>query len=148
MSVEVFSSLFARDLGKAAEEVEKYVSDEALWTLADGIGNSGGNLALHLAGNINHFIGAVLGGSGYVRDRDKEFADKDISRAEVAGGLRAAALAAAESFGSMTDEDLEADYPQEFLGEVRTNAWVLAHLLTHLNYHLGQINYHRRLLAD
>jgi len=147
MSVEVLRSLFVRDLNKAADEIEMYESDEALWALQEGIGNSGGNLGLHLAGNIRHFIGANLGGTGYVRDRDLEFSDKNLSREDVASALRTAARETDEALGSLSDEDLASDYPQEHLGEIRSTAWVLTHLLTHFNYHLGQLNYHRRLVG-
>jgi hypothetical protein len=147
MSVETLRTFYVRDLNKAAEEVEKYDSDDALWRLADGIGNSGGNLGLHLAGNINHFIGAVLGNTGYIRDRDLEFSDKGISREELAAKLRGAAEVADEVFASMSDDDLATDYPEEFLGEIRSTDWILAQMLSHLNYHLGQINYHRRLVG-
>lgn len=146
MPVEALSSLFVRDLNKAADEIEKYGSDEALWKVAGDITNSGGNLGLHLAGNINHFFGSVLGGSGYVRDRDLEFSSKEASRAELAEALRQASSAVRTVLDSITSEDLSEDFPEPFAGRTVTKAWMIAHLLTHLNYHLGQINYHRRLL--
>lgn len=139
--------LFVRDLNKAADEIESYPSDKALWTVSGDIANSAGNLGLHLAGNINHFFGAVLGNSGYVRERDLEFSSKGASRAEVAEALRKAAGVARKVIDELSEEDLASDFPEQFAGKTVSNAWMIAHLLTHLNYHLGQINYHRRLVG-
>jgi len=148
MLIETISQLFERDLLKAAEEIEKYPTEGGLWELREGIGNSGGNLGLHLAGNINHFFGAVLGHTGYVRQRDAEFTSKGITKAEIAAALKEAAKVAVAALATMTDEDLPNDYPEQFQGQTVSNSQMIFHLLTHLNYHLGQINYHRRLLAN
>lgn len=137
--------LFVRDLNKAAEEIESYPSDESLWEVSGDIANSAGNLGLHLAGNINHFFGSVLGRTDYVRERDLEFSSKGASRKEVALALRQAAKVVHDVLDAMNDDDLQNDYPEQFAGATVSNAWMIAHLLTHLNYHLGQINYHRRL---
>lgn len=148
MNIDVTSGLFVRDLNRAADEISAYGSDESLWEVREGIANSGGNLGLHLAGNINHFFGAVLGKTGYVRERDLEFSSKGASRDDVSDALRKAALVVETVLSSMDEGDLDRDYPEPFAGETVTNAWMVAHLLTHLNYHLGQINYHRRLVGD
>lgn len=145
MITDTLAELFERDLLKAAAEIEKYVTEEDLWAVREGIGNSGGNLGLHLTGNIKHFFGAVLGGTGYVRDRDAEFSSGRISVDQVAGGLREAAEVATKVLRAMAPEDLAEDYPEQFAGRTVSKGWMVTHLLTHLNYHLGQINYHRRL---
>lgn len=147
MVTKAIIELFVRDLNKAAEEIESYPSDESLWAVSGDIANSAGNLGLHLAGNINHFFGAVLGNSGYVRERDLEFSSKGASRAEVADALRKAADVAGSVLSSLSEDDLASDFPEQFAGKTVSNAWMIAHLLTHLNYHLGQINYHRRLVG-
>ncbi|REJ78899.1 MAG: DUF1572 domain-containing protein [Acidobacteria bacterium] len=139
--------LFVRDLRSAAEEIDSYPSDESLWEVREGINNSGGNLGLHLAGNINHFFGSVLGSSDYERNRDLEFSSKGASREAVSDALRNAAGVVQDVLDSMSDEDLRNDFPEQFGGKTVSNAWMIAHLLTHLNYHLGQINYHRRLVG-
>jgi len=147
MITNTLAELFERDLLKAAAEIEEYVTEEDLWAVREGIGNSGGNLGLHLTGNIKHFFGAVLGGTGYVRDRDAEFSSGGISADDVAGGLREAAEVASRVLRAMMPEDLDEDYPEQFAGRTVSNGWMVTHLLTHLNYHLGQINYHRRLIG-
>ena len=73
MLTETLIKLFKRDLGKLKEEVDSYQNEANLWIVTNDVSNSAGNLCLHLVGNLNHFIGAVLGDSGYVRQRDLEF---------------------------------------------------------------------------
>ena len=71
--LQTLSSFFRKDLSKLIGEIDLYKNETDLWKIKDGISNSGGNLTLHLIGNLNHFIGATLGNTGYVRERDKEF---------------------------------------------------------------------------
>src|SRR5437016_2991371 len=80
MITPVLITLFERDLNKLTEEINQYPDDSSLWLTKEGIKNSGGNLCLHLTGNLQHFIGAVLGDSGYIRNRDAEFTLKNISK--------------------------------------------------------------------
>lgn len=146
MITKTIIEILVRDLDRAADEIGKYSSDEALWRELPGIANTGGTLALHLAGNINHFFGAVLGGSGYVRTRDLEFSRRDGTREELASALRKAAAVASEALSGVSDADLDADYPEEFAGKTMKTGWMIIQMLTHLNYHFGQINYHRRIV--
>ena len=108
--------------------------------------NSGGNLCLHLLGNLNTYIGAELGKSGYVRQRDLEFSMKDIPKTELFEKIESLIEIVDSTFKQLLEEDLKKDYPTEALGYRMTTGYFLIHLLAHLNYHLGQINYHRRLL--
>lgn len=139
-------TLFERDIQRLYNEVQSYPNDAALWVLPTTIKNTGGNLALHLCGNLNHFIGAMLGNTGYVRDRDLEFSTKDVSIKELLILIEDVKSVVAQSLEGLTDEQLNEDYPLEPLGYRMTTAYFLIHLNGHLNYHLGQINYHRRLL--
>ena len=136
-----------RDLRSLDDQIAAYPDDESLWTIAPGISNSAGNLTLHLVGNLRHFFGATLGGSSYVRDRPAEFATRGLSREELRTQVQATINevdAAREKIGIGT---LESAYPLQ-IGErsVRT-AEFLVHLAVHLTYHLGQIDYHRRMLT-
>ncbi len=148
MITEILSQLYQRDLEKLKIEIGQYTSDEQLWSVSDGITNSGGNLALHLIGNLKHFIGAVLGKSGYVRDRDAEFASKNISKDDLLTAIDETSEAVTSTLPKLTPEDLTAVYPIEVFGHPMTTEAFVIHLSTHLNYHLGQINYHRRLTAS
>ncbi|MFI5234341.1 MAG: DinB family protein [Gemmatimonadales bacterium] len=138
-------AVLLRDLAAVKREVEAYPDDASLWVMRDGLPNSGGTLALHLAGNLQHFVGAVLGKSGYVRDREAEFAERGVSRAEVVRRLAAAEGAVAKALDGRTP--LPEIYPAPAGGmQVRTDEWLL-HSVAHLGYHLGQIDYHRRIVT-
>jgi uncharacterized damage-inducible protein DinB len=126
-------------------EVESYPTEADIWRAAPGVTNTGGTLALHIAGNLQHFIGAVLGKSGYTRNRDAEFARRDVPRSELVAELDKALSAVHAGMARVTDADLERDYPQPVAGKTLSTADCLLHLATHLTYHLGQIDYHRRL---
>lgn len=144
------ADLLDRDLRALVGEVEAYPSEEALWRLDDRILNSGGTLALHLAGNLLHFVGAALGDSGYVRERDREFADRDVPRTEILERLERVRGEIRRVVADLDERALDRPFPSRApasLGEAPSTRRVLLHLSGHLMYHLGQINYHRRLLG-
>lgn len=147
MVTEVLIKLYERDLARLRSEIEQYASEDGLWIVSDGITNSSGNLTLHLVGNLKHFIGAVLGSSGYVRDRDAEFSSKPVGRGVLVTQIDATVEVVKTTLTSLKEEDLAATYPIEVFGSPMTTEFFLIHLHSHLNYHLGQINYHRRLLS-
>lgn len=146
MTIEILKSLYNRDLNKLKVEIESYQNEESLWKIDKNILNSGGNLCLHLLGNLNTYIGAELGETGYVRQRDLEFSLKDIPKTELLEKLEALIEIVNSTLEKFSYEDLTKNYPTEPLGYKMTTEYFLIHLLSHLNYHLGQINYHRRLL--
>ena len=139
-------SLFDRDLSLLAKEVGLYANDESLWALAPGIANSGGNLVLHLCGNLRHYIGFHLGGIEYRRDRVAEFSVRGLSRAELLARIEVARQAVA-TLATLDAARLDETFPEEALGFPMTVGFFLIHLNGHLRYHTGQVNYHRRLLA-
>ena len=143
---KVLTELYERDLNKLRDEIARYTDENDLWKTSDGISNSAGNLCLHLTGNLKHFFGAVIGGTGYVRDRDAEFANKNISRSEMLADIDATRNVVLSTLAGLTEEDLDKPYPIEVFGQPMTTGYFVTHLATHFNYHLGQINYHRRLL--
>jgi Protein of unknown function (DUF1572) len=145
MVKDTLSELFERDLHKLKTEVNLYKDENNLWVIREGISNSAGNLCLHLVGNLNHFIGAALGNSGYVRHRDDEFSLKNIPRRELIINIDNCILILNNTFSRLTDADLEKDFPLEKHGTIVSTMHMLLHLFGHLSYHLGQINYHRRL---
>jgi hypothetical protein len=141
------ATVMTRELRALRREVESYRSDEDLWELVPGIANPGGNLVLHLAGNIQYYVGNVLGKTGYVRNRDAEFGDRDVPRDELIGELDQAIAAVETGFAGVQDADLEKPYPEAVGGVNSTTGAFLAHLAVHLAYHLGQVDYHRRMLT-
>lgn len=146
MLIPILQSLFERDINRLKAEIELYSDEKKLWIVEKGISNSAGNLCLHLIGNLNAYIGAELGKTGYVRQRDLEFSAKDVARNELIDKVEATIEMVKKSLSTVTQEQLEADYPIMVFKEKITTGLFLVHLATHLNYHLGQINYHRRLL--
>lgn len=144
---ESVKSLFTRDLNQLKKEIESYQNEEAIWKIDKDILNSAGNLSLHLVGNINHFIGSILGNSGYVRNRELEFSLKNIPKTELILQIEKTIEVVHSSLDQLSEEDLKKEYPIEALGYPMTTEYFLIHLFGHLNYHLGQINYHRRLLG-
>ena len=147
MLADVLKELYERDLKKLREEIEQIADEGDLWKTSEGITNSAGNLCQHLTGNLQHFFGAVLGGTGYVRDRDAEFASKGTTKADLLAGIDAAETSVKDTLARLSDEDFARTYPIEVFDRPMTTGYFLTHLATHFNYHLGQINYHRRLLA-
>jgi uncharacterized damage-inducible protein DinB len=143
--IEIIGELFHRDLKKLEEEI-RLVPEAALWKTAGEIKNSCGNICLHLCGNVQHFIGAELGKTGYVRNRDAEFATKNLSKEKLLEEIAAAKAAVTKGMASITQADLNTVFPQDFLGKEVTTEYMLIHLLAHFNYHLGQINYLRRIV--
>jgi hypothetical protein len=144
---EDLSFLFQRELDALAREVELYPSDDGVWQPVAGQPNVGGTLVLHLCGNLRHFIGAVLGKSGYVRDRDAEFSRRDVSRAELRDTIAAARADVALALASADDKMLARTYPLEYGGVNLRVDLLLLQLLSHLAFHLGQVDYHRRAVT-
>jgi uncharacterized damage-inducible protein DinB len=141
------SDVFERDLNKLKTELLAYEDESKLWATAPGISNSTGNLALHLIGNLNNFIGSVLGHTGYIRNRDAEFALKDIPRTTIIANIDNTIEVVKAALTGLSNEQLEEIYPEDKWKDPVTVHFLLLHLLSHLNYHLGQINYHRRLVG-
>ena len=141
------AKLFERDILKLKTEISSYTDESKLWITTEGISNSAGNLCLHLLGNLQHYIGGNLENSGYVRNRPEEFSHKNIPVAEMIAAIERVAILIPQTIQSLTDETLESDYPEKVFDHSMTTGYFLLHLLAHLDYHLGQINYHRRSLG-
>lgn len=139
-------SLFARDLHKLCNEIDAFKAEEDIWRTTGSVTNSAGNLALHICGNLRHFIGAVLGGSAYSRDREREFAAKSIPKLELLEELKKTITAVDDTLVALDKSRLTQPFPIRVLPEETTTGYFLLHLHGHLNYHLGQVNYLRRML--
>ena len=148
MIKESIEQLLKRDVKKLQQEIAAYEDESQMWRTVEGISNSAGNLCLHLIGNLNTYIGATLGGTDYVRQRELEFSSKDIPRYLMIENIDKVLVIIDETFEKISDEQLQEIYPSEVLGYPMTTLYFLIHLQAHLNYHLGQINYHRRILSN
>ncbi len=146
MIIETLKKLFERDLKKVKTEILAYKHEENLWIISNEIKNSGGNLSLHLIGNLNAFIGNGLADSGYVRDRDFEFAGKGVPRQQLVDDVESTIQIVNQGLDALTDSQLNDNFPILIWDSATKMDFTLIHLHSHLNYHLGQLNYHRRLL--
>lgn len=140
------SKIMERDLNKLEEEINLYPAEETIWKVTGEIKNSGGNLCLHLCGNLQHFIGTILGNTGYIRNRDHEFAAKGILKSELISEIQKTKHSVVSTLAQLDTTILESEYPVKVFNYDMTTLHFLIHLTAHLEYHLGQINYHRRLI--
>jgi uncharacterized damage-inducible protein DinB len=147
MLAQDLSRILTRDLRTLKRELAAYPNESDLWATPPGITNSAGNLALHLCGNLQHFIGAQLGATGYVRNRDAEFADRNVPRAEIDRRIDATIADIGSTFARVTEADLEREYPLAISNVRLPTRLFLTHLVAHFTYHLGQIDYHRRMVT-
>jgi uncharacterized damage-inducible protein DinB len=139
--------LYTRDLDKLEGEIAAYTGESTLWKTDGDIKNAAGNLCLHLCGNLQHYIGNILGGTAYVRNRPLEFAAKNIPQQELLATVRQTRSAVIAALEHLDKTQLQKEYPEKVFDYPMTTLYFLIHLQGHLNYHLGQINYHRRLLG-
>jgi uncharacterized damage-inducible protein DinB len=146
LTCDALKKLFDRDLKRLEKEIKQYQNESTLWKTEGEIANSAGNLCLHLIGNLNHFIGHVLGRTDYIRKRDDEFNQSDIAVSELTDRIEKTREVVNDVLQRMTENQVTDRYPLEVFGYPMSNIEFLIHLQGHLNYHLGQINYHRRLL--
>jgi Protein of unknown function (DUF1572) len=146
MLLPTIQQVFIRDLEKLRHEIQSYKNEDIIWHTEKAITNPAGNLVLHLVGNLNAFIGAALGHTGYVRQRDLEFSTKGISRAVLLNKIDDTIKMIIEVMPTLKDLDVTELFPILVFEEKTSIEFFLIHLAGHLNYHLGQVNYHRRLL--
>lgn len=146
MLIETLQSLFTRDLNRLRTEISLYKKEENIWKTEGTIANAAGNLCLHLVGNLNTYVGKELGKTGYVRNREMEFSLKNVPRAELLAKIDDAIRVVDSALENLDESDLAIEYPVPVFEEKTSVGYLLVHLATHLAYHLGQVNYHRRLL--
>jgi len=139
-------TILERDLAKVIAELNAFQQEQNMWKLQGTINNSAGNLALHISGAVSHFIGAVLGNNGYQRNREKEFSDKNTPRDEVILKIYEAIASIKAVLPYIEEDEMQKEFPEKIGGQTLSIGFFLTHLISHINYHLGQINYHRRLV--
>lgn len=146
MTIAELASLYLRDLKTLRKEIAGFHEDADLWRTVHGISNSAGNLCLHLCGNLRHYIGHVLGGEDYVRDRPNEFAAKGLSKAWLMVEVASTEASIERGLGALSEHQCNAPFPAKLPMETSSTGHFLMHLYGHLSWHLGQINYLRRML--
>ena len=148
MVIDTLQKIFKRDLEKLKLEISLYKDEKNLWVIDRSILNSAGNLCLHLVGNLNTYIGAEIGKTGYIRNRDLEFSQKNVPQQQLIKMVEDTIIVVEDGLNKLTEDDLEKEYSLLVFKEKTSTGFFLIHLAVHLDYHLGQINYHRRLLDD
>lgn len=144
--IGALKALYTRDLNQLKNELSAYKTESNIWILDKEIPNSAGNLALHLVGNLRAFIGAEIGKTGYIRKREEEFSLKGVPREDILAEIDLTITEINQALDQLTTEDLKGEYPLKIFKEKMSTEYFLLHLVSHLGYHLGQLNYHRRLL--
>ena len=145
--VNAFIFLFERELEKLEAEIRQYTDEKSLWRTTGDIANPAGNLCLHLCGNLQHYIGANLGNTGYERNRPLEFSAKEILQKDLLAEIQKTRDTVLQVLKTLDDRAIHEAYPENVLGYPMTTVFFLNHLFGHLSYHLGQINYHRRIIT-
>jgi uncharacterized damage-inducible protein DinB len=138
------AALFARDIERLIQELQAFPDTAAVWRTAPGVSNAAGTLALHLEGNLREYVGRQLGGIDYTRDRPLEFSARGVEQAALVARLEAVKAAIPAAIARLTAAQLDAESGEKITGKTTTNRQFLIHLLGHLNYHLGQVDYLRR----
>ena len=141
------AALFARDIARLVQELRAFPDTASLWKTAPGVTNAAGTLALHLEGNLREYIGRQLGQIAFTRDRPLEFSARGVEQADVIARLDAVHDMVPRVIRQLTAAQLDADYPELMYGKAMSARQLLIHLLGHLNYHLGQIDYLRRVVT-
>ncbi len=142
------ADLFRRDLTRLAQELRAFPDDATLWATVPGITNSAGNLTRHLEGNLRHYIGKQLGGVPYTRMREEEFGGAPLPAADLIRRVDALQPLIPDIVAALTQPQLDAIFPESLWGGERITSQFVFHLYGHLNYHLGQIGYLRRILTS
>lgn len=145
--MEKYKKQYSKYLDQLREEISLYKDENDLWKLTGDIKNTPGNLAIHICGNLKFNFGAVLLNNGYVRDRDSEFARKNVPRDEILKEIDSTKKVVLESLNKLTKDDLNKLFPSKVYGDEGTTGDLILRISFHLAYHLGQINYHRRILT-
>jgi hypothetical protein len=143
----ILTTQIVRELQTFIREIEAFPSDDSVWHTRRGVTNSAGNLALHVCGNLQDFVGRVLGGSSYVRNRELEFSQREGPRATLVAELKTTIDVIKATLPEVTDETMAADFPMQLAGKTLNTAAFLVHLAAHLAFHLGQAGYLRRVIT-
>jgi hypothetical protein len=143
--LENLEMLYLREVATLGRELDLYSDDRSVWRELPGLPNPAGTLFLHLSGSLQYFFGAVLGKSGYVRDRAAEFSKRDVPRSEIKRELARARQGVKAGFANLTEEHLGQVFPVQYADAEVSTQLTLLQFLSHLTYHLGQIDYHRRV---
>jgi hypothetical protein len=138
-----------QDFARRVRTLAEGLSEEQFWRKPYPYGNSFGNLVLHLTGNLNYYIGAQIANTGYVRERELEFAGNQTRlKGEVLRYLDEAVRTVVESIRAQTQESWEDDYTAVGVDDVTNRIGIFLRCATHFHHHIGQMTYLIEALSD
>lgn len=143
-----YKNEFVINLNKIKDNILAFENENDIWGKLGRISNSPANLALHICGNLKHNIGAAIGNSGYQRERDTEFTKSNLSRNDVIAEIDSTIEMIEPVLYKLKPEDLNKPFPGKGHEEGQTIGTILVKIAIHMGYHLGQINYHRRIQSE
>jgi len=146
MTTKELARLYKRDIERFITEIELFNDENNLLKTKGSAKNSSGNLTLHIIGGLSFHIGVTLANLDFVRNRNQEFIRKGVPRESMTAQLSNLIPLIVDTITSMPDRQLNELHPNLYDGQNETIGYVLTQILLHLNYHLGQINYLRRML--
>jgi len=143
-----YRELFEKYLNQLKDEINLYKNESDVWRLAGDVKNTPGNLCLHICGNLKHNIGAIIGKTGYIRNRDSEFSRKNVPKTELLKGVDSTIEMISPVIDKLKDDDMKMEFQSDSFSQGGSAGMILLRVASHLGYHLGQINYHRRLISN
>lgn len=128
MLIKAFKILLTRDLNRLKKEITLYGDEKKQWYIEENISNSGDDLCLHLIGNVNTYIGAQFGESGYIRNREAEFSLTGISREGLIEKIEETKTVIIKTLDNITEDQLQAECPELVFLEKISTEYLLVHL--------------------
>lgn len=148
MFISEIQALYEKDIDRLKNEILAYENESDIWKTESSISNSAGTLCLHLCGNLNHFIAHLIGGTDYQRDREFEFSGQEVGKEELLKEIDELKVTVNNSLKQMQAELLTELFPVKLFDQEHSYQQILMFMHAHFSYHLGQINYHRRLVGS
>jgi hypothetical protein len=142
----VLIELYKRELEKLKLEILSYESDELLWKQFEGTVPAG-NICLYLTGNLQHYIGNIVGDSGYIRNKEAEMKARNLSRERLTEEIDATRNTVVNTLEEVSKTDLQKIFPTNEFEEPVTTEYYLIHLLKNFSFYFGQIKYHHQLVS-
>jgi uncharacterized damage-inducible protein DinB len=147
MITTVLIDLYSREIEKLKNEVLAFESDDLIWRTPDTQVISAGNQCLYIAGSLQHYIGNIIGDSGYIRNKEAEMKAKNISRERLLEEIENMRQVVVDTLEQVSKTELQKQFPTNEFEEPVSTEFFLIHLLRKLSYHLGQISLLRQLVS-
>lgn len=148
MITTVLIDLYSREIERLKTEITAFEADELLWKQPDAQIPAAGNTCLFIAGTLQHFIGNMIGDSGYIRNKEAEMKARNLSRERLIEEVDNTKRVVVDTLEQVTKADLQKVFPTKEFEEDVTTEYYLIHLLKNLSFHIGQIAILRSLVSE